>query len=166
MEPEDQTITCPECNFQQDWPTKDSDRNTRAALSCPQCHVPFIVHGYKAFGGTPYTWTHPDVRKRQKQALNYPAVVAFCRLAGVNYRKLSQLKKAQWDKHISAAAGDAYTQDQIVAAIESMPHIEGLENPYMYRFTNELVKALQAESDKELLDLTDQGDYEEVTICL
>jgi len=142
--PDADTIECKACGDRQKWPTSDADRRKAENLTCHRCGAMFIVHGFKASGGAHYTWKHPDLRKQERQGVNYPCVVAFCHLAGMNYGKLSQLIKAQWDKKIQEVAGDK-TQQEIVEAIDSLTPISGLENPHMYRFQNALTMALNGE---------------------
>ena len=143
MDEEDEQFTCSECNTAQPWPRTERDRKTRATLSCADCGTRFIVKGFKVFGGGPYTYTHPDVRKKNRQSLECSLTAAFCRLAQLSYKGLSPKVRLQWERQISDVAGD-HTTEEIVTAIDSMSRIGGLENPWMLRFINPFSVALQS----------------------
>lgn len=168
MEPEDEQITCPECNTARLWPRKDRERNTVAALTCSGCGARFIVKGFKVFGGGPYTYTHPDVRKAQRQKVSYPLTSAFCRLSELSYKELSFPVRQQYEKQIAAVAGD-HTGAEMIKAIQNMDRIDGLKNPHQHRFINSFVVALQQSGPAFTLDLStnqivSEGDEEELVI--
>jgi predicted RNA-binding Zn-ribbon protein involved in translation (DUF1610 family) len=151
MEEDDVTITCPECRNQRIWPGTERERKTREWLTCPDCGAQLIVKGFKAFGGGPYTYTHPDVRKAQRQKLSFPLTAAFCRLAQIPYKGVSLRIKQQWEKVLGDSAGEVPTAT-VVSAIDGMDRIDGLANPYMFRFSNALVVALRDEDGAFTLD--------------
>ena len=143
MDEEDEGTTCPVCYHYAEWPRSERERKTAANLICLECGARFIVKGFKVFGGGPYTYTHPDVRKASRQSLKCSLTAAFCRLAQLSYKGLSPKVRLQWERQISDVAGD-HTTEEIVTAIDSMSRIGGLENPWMLRFINPFSVALQS----------------------